>query len=182
MKKHTMSLATRRKVLIVHLISSSTWIGAVIVLLLLSILAKMSTHPQELLTLHQAIRIIEYGLIIPPAFTSLITGFFLSGWTKWGYFQYWWVTVKWIVTIGLILFGAFFLNTWIEGMVELAKDLELEALFHNTYTQYSWLNIIFVSLQWSLLIFLVVISVLKPWGRRQKKMTRLDVKTKSTRE
>ena len=91
-----MGRKTRRMVLIIHLISSSIWIGAVITLLVLSVLAKMSVHAQELVTLHKAILVIEYGLIIPPAFASLITGFFLSGWTNWGYFRYWWVVAKWL--------------------------------------------------------------------------------------
>lgn len=166
-----MKLSAKQKklLLIIHILFASIWIGAVITLLVLSIKTTYATHDVELRTLHKTLLLIEYTMIIPPAFGSLLTGFLLSWWTNWGFFKYRWVTTKWIATVSLILFGALFLNTWLEGMSALAQTGGLSTVKQGVYKRYTGYNLIFVPLQWLVLIFMLVISVLKPWGKRKEK-------------
>lgn len=164
-----MKASTKKWVVGAHILSASVWIGAVVVLFLLSLLSFWIQHPAQLVFLHDALRMIEYWMIIPPAFASLISGGLLSWKTKWGFFQFRWVTTKWIATVSLILFGALFLNTWIEGTAALSKQVGLASWQNPTYKLYFRLHMVFVPVQWLVLVGMLFLSVFKPWGKRSKK-------------
>jgi hypothetical protein len=149
-----------------HLLFASVWVGAVVALFLLSLKSFWVDHTAVLKSLHSDLLTIEYILVIPPAFGSLITGGLLSLWTNWGFFKYRWVLFKWIATVSLIIFGAVFLNTWIEGMFRVVVEQGVNGRLHNPYKLYAQLNLIFVPIQWLVLVFMLFLSVLKPWGKR----------------
>ncbi|MCB9641601.1 MAG: hypothetical protein H6728_00790 [Myxococcales bacterium] len=163
----TLSATAKRYILAIHIIFASVWVGAIAVLFLLALKGTWTTHPAQRELLHATFLHIEYILIIPPAFGSLITGGILSWKTNWGFFVYRWVVAKWIATIALILFGAFFLNTWLEGMYAIVLKQGGQATLNKLYQRYAQNNLIFVPIQWVVLLFLVVISSVKPWGKRK---------------
>lgn len=104
-------------------------------------------------------RFVEYFdwfLIIPGAFISLLSGFWISLRTSWGLTRYWWVIAKWGVNIGAILYGSTLMRRWIH---EGASSPE------------GWRNLLIGAvISVSILVFLVVISYLKPWGQRRSRV------------
>jgi len=83
--------------------------------------------------------------------------------TPWGFFKYRWITVKWIITVSLILFGTFFLGPWINQMAFISVNEYASALVNPNYLYDEKMNMTWGSIQFGINIFLVIISVLKPW-------------------
>jgi hypothetical protein len=79
--------------------------------------------------------------------------------TNWGFFKYKWIIVKLIFGTSLILFGSFFLSTWIVRASE--------TVFENV-AEYQVIKLklgISMIAQAVVIAFLIVISNLKPWGK-----------------
>ena len=55
--------------------------------------------------------------IIGRAKKSGYTGIMLAALTPWGFFRYWWVTVKFALTVVLTVAGIALLGQWREGMI-----------------------------------------------------------------
>ena len=165
MKK--ISITTRRWIIVFHLAFGGLWLGAATSLVLLSYMFSLPKSSEALITIHNALKWIDDAIIIPCAFLSLISGFLICYYTKWGFFVHKWVIWKWAVTIFLILFGAAFLGPWIDGMAHIARKDGIAALQNDTFAYYSLSNRIFVFVQIFSLIFLIAISIFKPWGKRK---------------
>ncbi|RYD02224.1 hypothetical protein N752_25775 [Desulforamulus aquiferis] len=88
--------------------------------------------------------------------------------TNWGFFKFHWLTVKWVITVGTILFGTFWLGPWVNGMTSIA-DLERSGAFDNpTFLHFRNMNAWFGSTQALLLVLTVFISVFKPGASGEK--------------
>lgn len=99
------------------------------------------------------VELFDWLLIIPGAFISMLSGFWISLRTSWGLTRYWWVVAKWTVNIGAILYGSTLMRRWIH---EGANSPE------------GWRNLLTGTvISVSILLFLTVISYLKPWGQRR---------------
>ena len=114
---------------------------------------------------------IDDQLIIPFAMLSLITGLALCAMTSWGFVKHWWVVVKGLMTVSFIVFGTVALGPWLNKSAEIA----IAAGAHTPLTQqistgdplYQRLSDLLsagVPPQFFLLLFVVVISYVKPWG------------------
>ncbi len=117
---------------------------------------------------YRILMIIENYLVIPGAIGNLLLGFIYGFFTKWGFFKHTWITLKWILTVLVILFGIFLLGPWLTGILELLKPhdpsvLTSEAL--QDLIQFSKLG----SLQIIILLFMVYLSVFKPFKKRKNK-------------
>jgi hypothetical protein len=163
---YRLSAPTKKILVVVHILFASIWIGSASALLLISFLYRSFAHDVEVQTIHTVLKWLDDCLIIPSAFGSLFTGLFLSWFTNWGFFVYRWVLWKWIATVSMIAMGAAFLGRWINEMAIRAAD-GLSALRDSVFLSYAANNRYFVSLQLAVLLFLVTISILKPWGKRQ---------------
>ena len=113
---------------------------------------------------------IDYVFVIPGAVCAVITGIIYGIKTNWGFFKYKWITVKWILGILVIIIGTFILHP-------IALDIlyNTESLSEENYQffLYDWrLDIvtlqIMATIQAVALIFLIVVSVYKPWMKKKK--------------
>ena len=100
--------------------------------------------------------------IIRGAVGALITGLIYSLWTNWGFFKHTWIIVKWIMTILQILFGALVLGPCINRNVMIADQLRDAVFLNNIQTTQIWGTV-----QTMLLLFVIVISVQKPWKKKK---------------
>ncbi|SHE50231.1 hypothetical protein SAMN05444392_101743 [Seinonella peptonophila] len=107
-------------------------------------------------------------MIIPGALGCLITGIWLAVRTHWGFANYYWVITKSIGNIFAILFGGIFIRKWIHASLEGIFPPGINPLHSPIYLENR--TALLVSLIFSLcvLISLVVISYLKPWGKVKK--------------
>lgn len=146
-----------------HLLLVSIWVGGQVSFMLLQLSKETLTTPAHLHAVVAALKLIDDWVIIPGALGCLITGLLYGLFTPWGFFRHRWVTVKWICTVTLILFGTFFLGPWINGMAEIVITKQAMALSDATYLEYEQLNKSWGCVQLAVNIGLIVISVVKPW-------------------
>jgi uncharacterized membrane protein len=126
------------------------------------------THPEsgdELYMRSLIVKIIDDYFIIPGALGSLITGLIYSIGTNWGFFKHTWITVKWIMTILQIAFGTFVLGPFVDNNVPLTDRLRDAALTDSVVLNNILTTQIWGTVQLSLLLLMVIISVQKPWRK-----------------
>lgn len=74
------------------------------------------------------------GIIRPPAaIGSVVTTTILCWQTNYGFFKFYWVITKWILTIGLIIFGTFWLFPWGNTAEAIAQAEGLGAFKNSVY-------------------------------------------------
>lgn len=148
-----------------HIFFACAWVGAGICLIAMQASLTADKGPM-LHGIDISMKFIDDFIIIPGAIGCLITGLIYSLFTNWGFFKHRWVTVKWIINIGGILFGTFWLGPWLNGMPPISSAIGLEALSDPVYMHNKTMNLIFAPFQVGTLVFAAFISVLKPWKKK----------------
>jgi len=150
-----------------HIFFAALWIGAGICLVLMNCFLEAKTG-QMLYGITISMKFIDDFVIIPAAIGSLLTGLIYSIWTRWGFFKHNWITVKWIINVGGIVFGTFWLGPWLNGMPPIAESLGMNALSDPVFVHNQQMNLFFGPVQVGTLIFAAFISVFKPWKKKKK--------------
>ena len=113
---------------------------------------------------------IDYVFVIPGAVCAVITGIIYGIKTNWGFFKYKWITVKWILGILVIIIGTFVLHPIALDILYNTESLP-EENYNNFFNDWR-LDIvtlqIMATIQAVALIFLIVVSVYKPWMKKKK--------------
>jgi uncharacterized membrane protein len=155
-----------------HLICVACWIGGAVSLLVLYPFKNGVEEAGVLYGINQSIHHVDMVVVvIPGAIGCLLTGLIYSIFTRWGFFTHGWVTIKWVVTLGGIIFGTFWLGPWETRMMELSGQLGLSALRNAEYLDNERLNAIWGTVQCLTLMVTVFISILKPWKNWRKPKT-----------
>lgn len=150
-----------------HLTLSIIWLGGALSMNLLR-LAWNPTAPGDLYAVDHAILLIDNWVIIPSSLGALLTGLLESWLTTWGFFKFRWVTAKWIVTVGVMLYGIFFISRWGKAIEAISRVEGLAALLNPTYLQYRLIYSISAVVLIVALTALSVISTLKPWMKQER--------------
>jgi len=156
-----------------HLIASVIWLGAALSMNLLRV-GWAPVDNGDLYAVDHAIATIDNWVLVPAAFASLLTGLAESWLTTWGFFKFRWVTVKWILTVAIMVFATLFISRWDRNMVAISRVEGLAALRDQAYLQLRWLYTLSGAGLISLLAFMSVISTLKPWTKRDKRSANAD--------
>jgi hypothetical protein len=142
------------------------WIGGGVGLTTLMFIAD-PLLPDDIYMKFRSMQVIDDYLIVPGAIGCLLVGIIYGVFTNWGFFKHNWLIVKWIMTILKMLFGTFALGPWLNNNVDIACSLRGAALSNPEFLN-NIMNIkIFGTIQVSLLLFMAVISVLKPWRKKK---------------
>lgn len=91
-----------------HVVTSVGWMSQALTLLALMIFA-MSNPDWHDPAVHLA-RFLDRQLLAVLGNASAFTGFMLSALTMWGYFRYWWVLAKTVISVIQLTIGVFFLD------------------------------------------------------------------------
>ena len=94
-----MAPGIRKLALIVHLVFSVGWIGAVVVYLVLGISAVTSKDVQTVRAAWIAMELTGWSAIVPLACGSLLTGLVMALGTPWGLFRQYWVLITLVLTL-----------------------------------------------------------------------------------
>jgi len=151
-----------------HIFFAFCWVIAALILLSLLVIPQ-PVSDDELYMQSRIVQIVDDYFIIPGALGSLLTGLIYGIWTHWGFFKHTWITVKWILTILQILFGTFILGPYVNNNVILADRIRDKAMLSNDIVLFQanvQITLIGGSIQFVLLVFMVVLSVQKPWRKR----------------
>ena len=150
----------------VHLFFICAWVGAAVCLVLMSFFLK-AADGKELYGINRSLKFIDDFIIIPGALGCLITGILYAVFTKWGFFKHTWIIVKWIICVGGIIFGTFWLGPWLNHLVPISETRGLNALTDPVYVHNKTMNMWFGTLQAFTLVFALFVSVLKPWKKKK---------------
>ena len=113
---------------------------------------------------------IDYVFVIPGAVGAVITGVIYGIKTNWGFFKYKWITVKWILGILVIIIGTFILHPIALDILYNTESLSEEnyKIFLNDWRLDIVTLQIMATIQAIALIFLIIVSVYKPWMKKKK--------------
>lgn len=161
-----LSIRQKNWLLSAHIGFAALWTGTVLSMFLLSLRNVQAADPGALYALNSAINLLDDYIVIPSAIGSVLTATFLCWTTNYGFTKFYWVITKWILTTGLIIFGTFWLFPWGNTAEAISAQEGLAAFQNPLYTFDARGVLIGGGIQAFLLLVIIGISVLKPWGRR----------------
>lgn len=165
-QRFKLSLQQKNWVLAFHVGFAALWTGTVLSMFLIVLKNNHTTNADILFALNSVINLLDDFIVIPAAIGSVITATILCWQTNYGFFKFYWVITKWILTIGLIIFGTFWLFPWSNTVQAIAQSEGLGA-FNNSIYKFDTKGILIGGIVQIVLLFvIIVISTLKPWGRR----------------
>ncbi len=90
----------RKFVLLAHVTFSVGWLGAVAAYLALAIAGLTVPDAQVVRSAYLAMELTGWCVIVPMSFAALLSGLVQALGTEWGLFRYYWVLVKFVLTMG----------------------------------------------------------------------------------
>ena len=142
-----------------HIFFVCCWFGAVLSVILIYLFTSSNDLQTVIVNNNQLIEKIDIYIIIPSSILSYLTGLLISYKTNWGFFKFKWVTVKFVLSTALILFGIFFLGPWILK----SKDLYISDIHAYSNLQHK-LGVSMI-IQAFVIAVTIFISATKPWGK-----------------
>jgi uncharacterized membrane protein len=164
MKLH---LKQRNWLLSLHIASGGLWFGTALCSVVLAVSFRSLADGDGIYGINTARSLLGEFVIVPAAILSVITGSLLCALTKWGFFKHPWVMVKQIITLVLIVIGSVWLGPWTKEMTIISDTVRSQSLQNSHYLSLNNTVMIGGALQTLALLILVVISTVKPWGKRK---------------
>ncbi|PNW40428.1 UNVERIFIED_CONTAM: hypothetical protein BEN50_14840 [Euhalothece sp. KZN 001] len=161
-----LSINQKNWILSAHIGFAALWTGTVLSMFLLSLKNMDAMNSDVLHTLNDAITLLDDWVVIPSAIGSVVTATVLCWGTNYGFTKFYWVIAKWGLTIGLIIFGTFWLFPWGHATARISEQEGLKALNNAIYRFDAEGVLLGTAIQVLVLFVIIGISTLKPWGRR----------------
>ncbi|MGV9733542.1 hypothetical protein ACWDT5_05575 [Rhodococcus aetherivorans] len=139
-----------------HVVTSVGWMGQALALLVLLTLSRTAVDPAVRVAGTTMAQHLDGTLLAPLANASAFTGFLLAAATPWGFLRYWWVAIKFVLTVVQVNLGILLLSAGLNGSVAAARD---------GTSGPAGPMIAGTALMISALAFQAWLSVAKPWGR-----------------
>ena len=89
----------RKLALTAHLTTSVGWIGSVATFLVLAFAGLKSENAQVVRAAYLSMELTTWGIIVPLAIASLLTGLVQSVGTEWGLFKHYWIIAKLVIAL-----------------------------------------------------------------------------------
>ena len=150
---------------VVHLVCVIVWFGSAISMNLLRLLVE-ADDPAGMYWMAEILEAIDMQILVPGAIGCLFTGLVYGVCSHWGFFKHRWLTVKWILTLFMILFGTFYMGPMVKENVQIGKAIlegngdAVQYASNVTANAYAGL------LQLMLLTIVTIVSVYKPWKKK----------------
>ena len=158
-----MTRGFRKLNLTAHVTSSVGWLGAVAGFLVLSVVGLISHDAETVRGAYLAMNLIGQYVIVPLSVAALLTGVVQSLGTEWGLFRYYWVLVKFALTIGatiLLLLHQF------KAVAEAARRVSgTETGAFPDVGSLGTQLVVDAGLALLLLLVITTLGVYKPWGK-----------------
>ncbi|GAB4192042.1 MAG: hypothetical protein Kow00108_26710 [Calditrichia bacterium] len=158
----------RKLLLSVHISLIAIWVGALVACMILAI-SKKSLGPDELFAVDFQIFLLYEYIITSVAIAVAITGILFSVMTKWGFFKYYWILLKWIAVTVIAFVIIVFATPAVNGSAALSDIFRAESTDMAYYLRSDNHVMMFTAIQLIVLLVIIFISVYKPWGMRISK-------------
>jgi hypothetical protein len=158
-----MSPGLRKLSLAAHVVTSVGWLGAVAAFLVLGVLGLTHGDATMVRGAYLAMNVLGESLIVPLGLLALATGLVQSLGTSWGLFQYRWVVMKLVLTLGataLLLLHQF---TAVEAAARRAAAAGAGAM--PDVGPLGRQLVLDAGLAVFVLLVITTLSIYKPWGR-----------------
>lgn len=168
-KDYTLNNSFQKLLKAIHLILSASILGGLVSIISLLLLKQFKNFQSNIFPIDLGIfKIFTWS--VNYAFLILIVTAFIYGlFTQWGFVKYKWVIVKWLLILVM------FIITWIEfgpsisGMTSISDGGFNNSIMKNEYLTFQNKALICASIELFLMIIIALISVFKPWGKREVK-------------
>jgi hypothetical protein len=158
-----MTPALRKLTLAAHVIFSVSWIGAVAAFLVLSIAGLMSQSPETVRGVYTSMDLISRFVIIPMCLAALATGIVDAFVTPWGLFRYYWVVVKFALTL-IATFLLLMHENAIARATKWVSGASATQLFAADFGPLQTELVQKAALAVVLLTGIAILGIYKPWG------------------
>ncbi len=148
-----------------HLVFVMMWVVGVMAMAVINLIEARSGD--ELYMSLLISRFIDDVLVIPGAILTVITAIIYGVSSNWGFFKHRWITVKWIVSVVVVIVGTFYFSPKLDRCLEIADQLRDAAFSDPELISNSQISLYGAFAQAGILIVLVVISVFKPWKKKK---------------
>jgi len=149
-----------------HVIIGSIWFGTAVCMVFISVLNRHTTDGAALYALNSILKHLDDFVIIPAASLSLLSGAILCELTIWGFFKYYWVIAKWIATVALIVTGTIWLGPWVNAITAISEAERINAWENPLYVFDQRGALVGGAIQTACILGIILISFVKPWGKR----------------
>ncbi|MGB6297382.1 MAG: DUF2269 family protein [Rivularia sp. (in: cyanobacteria)] len=166
-----LTLKQRNWLLSLHIASGGLWFGTALCSVALALSAGALTTGDALHGINIARNFMGEHIIVPSAILSVITGVLLCSFTNWGFFKHYWVMVKQLVTLILIVVGSVLLGPLTKEITALSETGQSQGLQNLHYLSLQSKVMLGGALQTLVLLAIIVISTVKPWGKRKAVQT-----------
>jgi hypothetical protein len=151
----------RKTVLVAHISAAGAWIGLDVVMGTLVLTMALT---DDLATKAVAAQALELFAVVPmfsAGLLTLVTGVVLGIGSKYGLVRYWWVAVKLVLNVALTSLVLISLRSGVHDLAEQGRLVAAGAASALPIGDLGFPPIVSTSA----LLFAVVLSVFKPWGR-----------------
>lgn len=119
----TMGPGLRKFALAVHLTVSIGWVGAAAAYLALGIAAAASDDAGTVRAAWIAMELTGWGVVVPLALASLLTGVVVALGTRWGLFRHYWVVFSLVLTVAATAVLLLHMPT-VSALADIAREAE----------------------------------------------------------
>lgn len=162
--EHLKSSRFTKMVKALHLYFASIWSGGAASIFAIHCLF-IPLSGAELYARNMTLIYIDDYVIMPAATGCFITGLIASYITGWGYIKFYWIVVKWVSFVILTISGWFWFIPWMTKMADATSAIRNMLIVDPGDMAAMDIHMIMAFSQSVLILFLVVISVYKPWGK-----------------
>jgi len=134
------------------------WFGIVVAKLVLEIVAASSRDQEIARAGFLFLQALDRAAFPPAALATLITGVVLSVGTAWGLFRHWWIVVKLVLTIGVVVTGVALVGAWTQQALAAAGPAAQVGDASRWLIGAAVTHVLMLGAA-------TVISIYKPWGR-----------------
>ncbi|MBI4805893.1 MAG: hypothetical protein HY795_11730 [Desulfovibrio sp.] len=146
-----------------HICFASMWGGATICITVIQFMFEPQLAA-EMFAYRTILLLVDTWVVAPAALLCMLTGFFYSAMTNFGFFKYWWIIIKWVVTTGYVVVGFLWLTPWLEMMVRFSRNLPPDGMVPPGTILQSAMNMTVALTQLAVVSLMILITILKPWG------------------
>jgi ferredoxin-NADP reductase len=120
-----LSRRPRRALVAAHVISSALWVGVTLAIVAMALVAMTTEDLQTAVVVYRLMSEFDITLLPWANFATTLTGIALGLTTKWGLIRYYWVAIKLMISIAILLSAFAFVEDSLGAVIEEAEQLAL---------------------------------------------------------